>query len=77
VHCKLRLCREVNQSCGGTLRFPWPLVRAAFVIRSGIEDTAIFSGIYRSEPLIAAIDAMIADEDAYARFAVAHTPIPA
>jgi len=52
-------------------------LRAAFVIRSGIEDTAIFSGIYRSEPLIAAIDAMIADEDAYARFEVAHAPIPA
>ena len=50
--------------------------RPAYVIRSGIEDTSIFSGIYRSEPLIAAIDAMIADENAYARFAVAHAPIP-
>ena len=50
--------------------------RPAYVIRSGIEDTSIFSGIYRSEPLIAAIDAMIADENAYARFAVAHEPIP-
>jgi predicted DsbA family dithiol-disulfide isomerase len=50
--------------------------RPAYVIRSGIEDTSIFSGIYRSEPLIAAIDEMIADENAYARFAVAHAPIP-
>lgn len=50
--------------------------RPAFVIRSAIEDTVIFSGIYRSEPLIAAIDAMIADENAYTRFAVAHAPIP-
>jgi predicted DsbA family dithiol-disulfide isomerase len=50
--------------------------RPAYVIRSGIEDTSIFSGIYRSEPLIAAIDAMIADENAYARFAVALAPIP-
>jgi hypothetical protein len=46
------------------------------VIRSAIEDTVIFGGIYRSEPLIAAIDAMIADENAYARFAVTHAPIP-
>jgi predicted DsbA family dithiol-disulfide isomerase len=50
--------------------------RPAFVIRSAIEDTVIFSGICRSEPLIAAIDAMIADENAYARFAVAHASIP-
>jgi hypothetical protein len=50
--------------------------RPAFVIRSGIEDAAVFSGIYRSEPLIAAIDAMIADENAYVRFSVAHAPIP-
>lgn len=50
--------------------------RPTFVVRSEIEDTTIFSGIYRAEPILAAIDAMIADENAYARFAGAHDPIP-
>lgn len=50
--------------------------RPSFVIRSRIEDTAVFSGLYRVEPVIAAIDAMIADEDAYARFAASHAPFP-
>ena len=51
--------------------------RPAFVLRSAIGDTAILSGLYRPEPLTAAIDAMIADEDAYTRFAATHGPIPA
>jgi predicted DsbA family dithiol-disulfide isomerase len=50
--------------------------RPTFVIRSEIEDTAIFSGIYRAEPILAAIDAMIADENAYAQFAATYPPIP-
>jgi predicted DsbA family dithiol-disulfide isomerase len=50
--------------------------RPSFVIRSRIEDTVIFSGLYRVEPVIAAIDAMIADEEAYARFAASHAPFP-
>jgi predicted DsbA family dithiol-disulfide isomerase len=50
--------------------------RPAFIVRSAIGDTAIFSGLYRSEPLTAAIDAMIADEDAYKLFASTHDPIP-
>ena len=50
--------------------------RPAFVLKSAIEDTAIFSGIYRLEPILAAAEAMIADEDAYERFASSHPPIP-
>lgn len=50
--------------------------RPTFVIRSEIEDTVIFSGLYRVEPLTAAIDAMIGDEDAYRLFAASHPPIP-
>ena len=50
--------------------------RPTFVIRSEIEDTAILSGIYRAEPILAAIDAMMANENAYAQFARTHPPIP-
>ena len=50
--------------------------RPAFVIRSIIDDTAIFSGLYRAEPILSALAAMIADEDAYERFASSHPPIP-
>ena len=50
--------------------------RPAFVLRSAIGDTAILSGLYRPEPIAAAIDAMIADEDAYDRFAATHDSIP-
>jgi predicted DsbA family dithiol-disulfide isomerase len=50
--------------------------RPTFLIRSAIEDTALLSGIYRAEPVFAAIDAMISDEEAYERFRASHTPIP-
>jgi predicted DsbA family dithiol-disulfide isomerase len=50
--------------------------RPAFVLRSAIGDTAILSGLYLPEPIAAAVDAMIADEDAYARFAETHDSIP-
>jgi predicted DsbA family dithiol-disulfide isomerase len=50
--------------------------RPTFVIRSAIDDTVIFSGLYRAEPILSALAAMIADEDAYARFAASHRPIP-
>jgi predicted DsbA family dithiol-disulfide isomerase len=50
--------------------------RPTFVIQSEIDDTAIFSGIYRAEPILAAIDAMIADENAYRQYAATHPAIP-
>jgi predicted DsbA family dithiol-disulfide isomerase len=50
--------------------------RPTFVIRSAIDDTAIFSGLYRPEPILSALAAMIADEDSYERFASSHPPIP-
>jgi predicted DsbA family dithiol-disulfide isomerase len=50
--------------------------RPTFVIHSAIEDTAIFSGVYRAEPILSALAVMIADEDAYERFASSHPPIP-
>ena len=40
--------------------------RPAFVVDSVIGDRAVFSGIWRVEPLIATIDAMLEDAAAYA-----------
>jgi predicted DsbA family dithiol-disulfide isomerase len=50
--------------------------RPTFLIRSAIDDIAIFSGLYRPEPILSALAAMIADEDSYDRFASSHSPIP-
>ena len=50
--------------------------RPTFLLRSNIEDTALLSGIYRPEPVFAAIEAMISDEDAYERFRASYPPIP-
>lgn len=40
--------------------------RPTFVVENSIADRAVFSGIVRAEPLAAAIDALLADEAAYA-----------
>ena len=40
--------------------------RPTFVLDNGIGDRAVFSGTWRSEPLIAAVDSMLADERSYA-----------
>ena len=50
--------------------------RPTFLLRSNIEDTVLLSGIYRPEPVFAAIEAMISDEDAYQRFRASYPPIP-
>jgi len=50
--------------------------RPAFVLRSAIGDTAVFSGIYRSEPIFAALEAMLRDEEKYREHAASHPPIP-
>ena len=50
--------------------------RPTFLLRSTIEDTVLLSGIYRPEPVFAAIEAMISDEDAYERFRASYSPIP-
>jgi predicted DsbA family dithiol-disulfide isomerase len=50
--------------------------RPTFLLRSNIEDTVLLSGIYRPEPVFAAIEAMISDEDAYERFRASYPPIP-
>ena len=42
--------------------------RPAFVIEDEIGDKAVFSGLVRLEPLVATIDAMLADTAAYASF---------
>lgn len=39
--------------------------RPTFLLENSIGDRAVFSGIVRSEPLVAAIEAMLADEAAY------------
>jgi 2-hydroxychromene-2-carboxylate isomerase len=40
--------------------------RPAFVLTDAIGDKAVFSGLVRLEPLVATIDAMLADTTAYA-----------
>jgi predicted DsbA family dithiol-disulfide isomerase len=51
--------------------------RPAFVLRSSIGDTAIFSGIWAFEPLDATIGAMLHDVDKYEKFAAENPPLPA
>lgn len=52
--------------------------RPAFVLTDAIGDKAVFSGLVRAEPLIATIDAMLADTAAYAAHKAHHgTPPPA
>ncbi len=51
--------------------------RPAFVLRSSIGDTAIFSGLWSFEPLDATIGAMLSDVDKYAKFAANNPPTPA
>ncbi len=50
--------------------------RPAFVLRSEIGDTAVFSGIYRPEPIFAAVEAMLHDENKYLQHAASYPPIP-
>jgi len=51
--------------------------RPAFVLEDAIGDKAVFSGLVRIEPLVAAIDAMLADTAAYAAHSAHHGPPPA
>ncbi len=51
--------------------------RPAFVLQSAIGDIAVFSGIYRPEPIVATLNAMIQDEDKFKQHAATHPPIPA
>jgi predicted DsbA family dithiol-disulfide isomerase len=51
--------------------------RPAFVLTDAIGDKAVFSGLVRLEPLVATIDAMLADTAAYAAHQAHHgTPPP-
>ena len=50
--------------------------RPAFILRSAIGDTAVFSGIYRSEPIFAALEAMLRDEEKYTEDGSSRPPIP-
>jgi predicted DsbA family dithiol-disulfide isomerase len=51
--------------------------RPAFLIENTIGDRAVFSGIVRMEPLAAAIDALLLDEDAYASWKAHFGEVPA
>eukprot|EP01035_Chromulina_nebulosa_P003354 gene3354-biopygen2756 len=51
--------------------------RPAFVLTDAIGDKAVFSGLVRLEPLVAMIDAMLADTAAYAAHAAHHGKPPA
>lgn len=51
--------------------------RPAFVLTDAIGDKAVFSGLVRLEPLVATIDAMLADTAAYAAHRAHHGAPPA
>jgi predicted DsbA family dithiol-disulfide isomerase len=51
--------------------------RPTFLVENGIGDRAVFSGVVTIEPLVAAIDALMADEAAYASWAAHFGPAPA
>ena len=51
--------------------------RPAFVLVDAIGDKAVFSGLVRLEPLVATIDAMLADTAAYAAHKAHHGAPPA
>lgn len=51
--------------------------RPALVLTSEIGDKAVFSGIWRLEPIAATIDAMLADAAAYASYRAHHGEPPA
>lgn len=46
--------------------------RPSFILTDAIGDKAVFSGLVRLEPLVATIDAMLADSAAYAAHAIHH-----
>ena len=50
--------------------------RPTFVIESGIGDRAVFSGLWKPEPLIAALEAMFSDAAAYASHKAHHGNVP-
>jgi predicted DsbA family dithiol-disulfide isomerase len=50
--------------------------RPSFVLTDAIGDKVVFSGLVRLEPLVAAIDAMLADTTAYAAHKVHHGAPP-
>ncbi len=50
--------------------------RPAFVLTDAIGDKAVFSGLVRLEPLVATIDAMLADTAAYAAHKAQHGAPP-
>lgn len=51
--------------------------RPAFILTDAIGDKAVFSGLVRLEPLVATIDAMLADTAAYAAHRIHHGSPPA
>jgi len=51
--------------------------RPTFLIENSIGDRAVFSGVVKIEPLAAAVDALLADEAAYASWAAHFGPVPA
>jgi predicted DsbA family dithiol-disulfide isomerase len=46
--------------------------RPAFLLENNIGDRAIFSGLVRTAPLVAVIDALLADATAYESYAAHH-----
>lgn len=50
--------------------------RPAFILTDPIGDKAVFSGLVRSEPLVATIEAMLADTAAYAAHKAHFGPVP-
>jgi len=50
--------------------------RPTFLMESSIGDRAVFSGLAKVEPLAAAMEALLADESAYASWLGHFGPVP-
>lgn len=50
--------------------------RPTFLLENKIGDRVVFSGLARVEPLAAAVEAMLADEEGYASYAAHFGPVP-
>jgi predicted DsbA family dithiol-disulfide isomerase len=72
--------KEIEQRCRKTTEEFHSLQvnqRPTFLIENEIGDRAVFSGIVRVDPLSSAVEALLADEAAYASWAAHFGPPPA
>jgi predicted DsbA family dithiol-disulfide isomerase len=76
---KLAKSPEIAKRCEATTKEFHALQvtqRPTFLIENGIGDRVVFSGVVKIEPLAAAIEALLADEAAYASWAAHFGRVP-